>query len=372
MNQLQEHSIVHDLNIGLIGYGFAGATFHAPLIGAVPGLSLSHIASSRPEVAQRAHPKARIHADPQALIDSPEVDVVVIASPNESHHPLARQALLAGKHVVVDKPFTITVAEAEDLRALAASQGRLLSVFHNRRWDNDFLTVRQQIESGVLGELNTFISTLDRFRPEVRVRWREDGTVPGAGTLFDLGPHLIDQALLLFGAPRSVWADVGLQRAGASAPDYFHLVLRHAGSLRVILHAGSVVRLPGPRFAVHGRRGSFVKHGFDPQEDALRAGRAPGRADPSSGGAGPASGSAGWGLDAEADYGELVLDRDGVAVSTRVPTLAGAHHAYYRALREAIVHGAPSPVPVDDAVAVMRVIEAAQRSAAEGRVIHFQ
>ena len=358
MNPLQDHSTLADLNIGLIGYGFAGATFHAPLIGAVPGLALTHIASSRPEVAQRAHPQARIHADPLALIAAPEVDVVVIASPNDTHHPLARQALLAGKHVVVDKPFTITVAESQDLRALAGAQGRLLSVFHNRRWDNDFLTVRQQIESGVLGELNTFISTLDRFRPEVRVRWREDGTVPGAGTLFDLGPHLIDQALVLFGLPLSVSADVGPQRVGASAPDYFHLVLRYAGSLRVILHAGSVVRQPGPRFAVHGRFGSFVKHGFDPQEDALRAGRAPG--------------SPGWGLDADADHGELVLDRDGVALATRVPTLAGAHHAYYRGLREAIAHGAPPPVSADDAVAVMRVIEAAQRSAAEGRVIHFQ
>ncbi len=192
----------------------------------------------------------------------------------------------------------------------------------------------------------------------MRQRWREDGAVPGAGTLFDLGPHLIDQALLLFGMPVSVSADVGLQRVGASAPDYFHLVLRCAGSLRVVLHAGSVVRQPGPRFAVHGRFGSFVKHGFDPQEDALRAGRAPG--------------SAGWGLDAEADHGELVLDRDGVAVATRVPTQAGAHHAYYCGLREAVAHGAPSPVPVDDAVAVMRVIDAAQRSAAEGRVIPLQ
>ena len=348
---------MHPLNIGLIGYGFAGATFHAPLIGAVPGLSLSHIASSRPDVVRAAHSQAQVHADPQALIGAPDVDVVVIATPNDTHHPLARQALLAGKHVVVDKPFTLTVAEAEDLAQLARRQGRLLSVFHNRRWDNDFLTVRQQVGSGVLGELNTFISTLDRFRPEVRVRWREDGRVPGAGTLFDLGPHLIDQALLLFGRPLSVLADVGLQRAGASAPDYFHLVLAYHGGLRVILHAGSIARRPGPRFAVHGRLGSFVKHGFDPQEDALRAGRAPG--------------SAGWGLDAEADHGELVLDRDGAAVTTRVPTLAGAHHAYYRGLREAIVHGAPPPVTAEEGLDVMRVIEAAQRSAAEGRVIPF-
>lgn len=353
---------LHPLNIGLIGYGFAGATFHAPLIGAVPGLALAHIASSRPDAVHAVFPQARVHADPQALIDAPDVDVVVIATPNDTHHPLARQALLAGKHVVVDKPFTLTVAEAEDLVRLARQQGRLLSVFQNRRWDNDFLTVRQQIESGVLGEINTFISTLDRFRPEVRVRWREDGSVPGAGTLFDLGPHLIDQALLLFGMPRSVLADLGAQRTGASATDYFHLLLGYPGGLRVILHAGSVVRQPGPRFAVHGRLGSLVKHGFDPQEDALRAGRAPG--------SGP--GSSDWGLDAVSAYAELVLDREGAPVSTRVPTLAGAHHAYYRALREAIVHGAPPPVTADEAVNVMRVIEAAQRSAAEARVVPIE
>jgi scyllo-inositol 2-dehydrogenase (NADP+) len=357
-NQLQEGTALQHLNIGLIGYGFAGATFHAPLIGAVPGLALAHVASSRPDVVHAALPKARVHADPQALIDTPDVDVVVIATPNESHHPLARRALLAGKHVVVDKPFTLTVAEAEDLAQLARARGRLLSVFHNRRWDNDFLTVRQQIESGVLGEINTFISTLDRYRPAVRVRWREDGAVPGAGTLFDLGPHLIDQALLLFGMPRRVLADLGAQRTGASATDYFHLVLGYDGGLRVILHAGSVVRLPGPRFAVHGRLGSLVKHGFDPQEDALRAGRTPGDGD--------------WGLDAESAYAELVLDRDGAPVSTRAPTLAGAHHAYYRGLREAIVHGAPSPVTAEDGVAVMRVIEAAQRSAAEARMIPIE
>jgi len=348
---------VQDLNIGLIGYGFAGATFHAPLIGAVPGLVLAHVASSRPDLVRAAHPRAQVHADPQALIAAPELDVVVIATPNDSHHPLARDALLAGKHVVVDKPFTLTVAEAEDLAQLARRQGRLLSVFHNRRWDNDFLTVRQQVESGVLGEINTFISTLDRYRPAVRVRWREDGAVPGSGTLFDLGPHLIDQALLLFGRPLSVLADVGLQRHGASAPDYFHLVLAYGGGLRVILHGGSLVRQPGARFAVHGRLGSFVKHGFDPQEDALRAGLAPGQA--------------GWGLDAEPAYGELVLDREGAAVASRVPTLAGAHHAFYRGLREAIVNGAPPPVTAEEGVDVMRVIEAAQRSAAEGRLIPF-
>lgn len=348
---------MQDLNIGLIGYGFAGATFHAPLIGAVPGLTLAHVASSRPELVRAAHPRARVHADPQALIGAPDLDVVVIATPNDTHHPLARQALLAGKHVVVDKPFTLTVAEAEDLAQLAWHQGRLLSVFHNRRWDNDFLTVRQQLESGVLGEVHTFMSTLDRYRPEVRVRWREDGAVPGSGTLFDLGPHLIDQALLLFGRPLSVLADVAAQRHGASAIDYFHLVLGYGRGLRVILHSGMAVRQPGPRFAVHGRLGSFVKHGFDPQEDALRAGRAPG--------------DAGWGLDAEPAYGELVLDRDGAAASSRVPTQAGAHHAYYRGLREALVHGAPPPVTAEEAVDVMRVIEAAQRSAAEGRVIAF-
>lgn len=347
-----------NLNVGLIGYGFAGATFHAPLIGAVPGLSLAHVASSRPEAVRAALPHARVHADAQALLAAPDLDVVVIATPNATHAPLARQALLAGKHVVVDKPFTLGVADAEELAALAARQGRQLSVFQNRRWDNDFLTVREQIAAGVLGEVHTFISTLERFRPEVRQRWREDGATPGAGILFDLGPHLIDQALLLFGRPLDVMADAFAQRPGATAPDYFHIVLRYEGGLRAILHSGMLAREPGPRFIVHGRRGTLVKHGFDPQEDALRAGRRPG--------------SPGWGEDPESLYASLTVDQDGAPMHSRVPTVAGAHQAYYEGLHRALTEGEPLPVATAEAVDLMRVIEAARRSAAEGRAVAIE
>jgi scyllo-inositol 2-dehydrogenase (NADP+) len=349
---------LQNLNVGLVGYGFAGATFHAPLIRAVPGLSLAHVASSRPDAVRAAHPQAQVHADAQALLAAPDVDVVVVATPNATHAPLARQALRAGKHVVVDKPFTLTVAEATDLTQLAKTQGRVLSVFHNRRWDNDFLTVRQQIAAGVLGEVHTFFSTLDRYRPEVRKRWREDGAAPGSGTLFDLGPHLIDQALVLFGRPQGVTADTLAQRPGAGATDWFHLVLRYEGGLRAILHSGMLVREPGPRFAVHGRKASLVKHGFDPQEDALRAGQTPG---------GP-----GWGLEPESAYATLVTEQDGAPASTRLPTLAGAHQAYYAGLHRAITQGTALPVTADEAVDVMRVIEAAQRSAAEGRTVAIE
>ena len=349
---------MQNLNVGLIGYGFAGATFHAPLIAAVPGLTLAHVASSRPEAVRAAQPHVRVHADAQAMLAAPDLDVVVIATPNATHAPLARHALLAGQHVVVDKPFTLSLADAEELAALATRQGRRLSVFQNRRWDNDFLTVREQIASGVLGEVHTFISTLDRYRPEVRKRWREDGATPGAGILFDLGPHLIDQALVLFGRPLDVMADAFAQRPGATAPDYFHVVLRYGGGLRAILHSGMLAREPAPRFIVHGRRGTLVKHGFDPQEDALRAGRTP--REP------------GWGLDPETAYASVVVDHDGKPAPSRVPTLPGAHHAYYEALHRAITQGAPLPVTPSEAVNLMRVIEAAQRSALDGRTVPIE
>jgi scyllo-inositol 2-dehydrogenase (NADP+) len=358
MNAAQERAPLRNLNVGLVGYGFAGATFHAPLIGAVPGLTLAHVASSRADAVHAALGQVHVHADAPSLLAAPDVDVVVIATPNATHAPLAHQALLAGKHVVVDKPFTLTVAEAEALAQLAARQGRVLSVFHNRRWDNDFLTLCQQIDAGVLGEVHTFLSTLDRFRPEVRARWREDGAVPGSGTLFDLGPHLIDQALVLFGRPRDVMADTLAQRRGASAVDYFQLVLRYDSGLRAVLHSGMLARQPGPRFTVHGRQGTLVKHGFDPQEDALRAGRVPG--------------SPGWGLDPEPAYATLVIDQAGEPVTRRVATLAGAHHAYYEGLHRAITQGTPAPVTAGEAVNVMRVLEAAQRSAGEGRTVRIE
>jgi scyllo-inositol 2-dehydrogenase (NADP+) len=333
------------IRVGLIGYGLAGEVFHAPLIAAEPAMRLSMIATSRTEAAARTG--ARVAPSPEALLEDPDVDLVVIAAPNERHAPLAERALEAGKHVVVEKPFTVTTADADRLCGLARRRGLVLTVFQNRRFDGDFLTVRELAASGRLGKLYAFESRFDRFRPEPRARWKEQA-VPGGGTLYDLGAHLIDQAILLFGMPESIVADVSTQRPGAEAPDYFHLILRY-GAVRVVLRSGSVVSDPWPRFRLDGDRGSFVKTGLDPQEEQLKAGVRPG--DP------------GWGSEAPARYGEL-------SGGERIPTRPGCYERFYRELALSIGARDPAqdpPVSAASAADVIRVIEAALASEAEGR-----
>ncbi len=261
------------LRVGLLGYGYAGKTFHAPLLSAVPDLALVAVASSDPAKVHADWPGVAVHAAPADLIARDDIDLVVIATPNDTHHPLARDALRAGRHVVVDKPFTVTLDEARELVALAEHHGRVLSVFHNRRFDGDFLTLRQLVRDGALGRVVEMTSRHDRFRPEVRQRWREsDG--PGAGLWFDLGPHLVDQALQLFGPPRAITLALDRTRDGALADDWFACHLRY-DRLHVHLHAGMLVAASAPRLAVHGTAASFVKDGLDPQEDALKAGVRP-------------------------------------------------------------------------------------------------
>ncbi|HEY4078483.1 MAG TPA: oxidoreductase, partial [Rhizomicrobium sp.] len=227
-----------NIGVGLIGYGFAGKTFHTPLIQAVDGLALKAIASSDAAKVRKDFPGMTVYADPAALMLAEGVELVVIATPNTSHAPLARAALTAGRAVVIDKPFTLDMAEARDLIALAETQGKLLSVFHNRRWDSDFLAAKFGVESGVLGRVTHFESHIDRFRPEVRDRWRERAE-PGAGVWYDLAPHMIDQALVLFGLPQSVQADFLMQRPGAQAVDWAHAVLDYPHH-RVVLHASMI------------------------------------------------------------------------------------------------------------------------------------
>lgn len=346
---------MQQIRVGLIGYGISGAIFQAPLIATTEGLTLTRIASSDPAKVLRDFPEVAVVGNPAELINAPDIDLVVIATPNELHHNLAKQALQAGKHVVIEKPFTISVAEAQELIQIAQQRNLLLSVFHNRRWDGDFLTVRHCIESGMLGNINTYIAHFDRFRPDVRKRWRE-ADLPGAGNLYDLGSHLIDQALLLFGLPDSVSADIALQRTGAETADYFHLALAY-GTRRVILHSAAIVRGSGPHFQVHGSSGSFIKYGLDPQEDALRAGLRPG--------------AASWGLEPEAAYGELSLDRAGALVTEKIATLPGAYQVFYQEVVAAIAHGKPAPVSAHDALNVIKVIELAMQSNAEQRVVAF-
>ena len=345
------------LKVGLIGYGYAGKTFHAPLVAAVPGLHLAAVASSDAAKVHADWPDVAVHATPAELIARDDIDLVVIATPNDTHYPLARAALLAGRHVVVDKPFTVALDDARELVALARQRRRVLSVFHNRRWDGDFLTLRRLVADGALGRVVELNSRHDRFRPEVRRRWRESAG-PGAGLWFDLGPHLVDQALQLFGRPRAITLARDLTRDGALADDWFHASLRY-DRLHVHLHAGMLVAASAPRFAVHGTLGSFVKEGLDAQEDALKAGVRP-----------TWPPQAGWGVDTGRAT-RVTRAADGSALAVDVAMQPGAHQAFFAGVAEAIHERAPNPVPPEEALAVMELIELGIASAAQRRELEF-
>jgi predicted dehydrogenase len=350
---LEERRMSKALRVGIVGYGFATATFHAPLIAAVPGLELVAISSSDPAKVRAAWPALEVCDSADAMFARADIDLVVIPTPNETHYPLAAKALAAGKHVVVDKPFTLDAAQARDLIARASAAERVLSVFHNRRWDADFLTVQQVLASGELGRLTHFESHFDRYRPLVRARWRESGQ-PGSGLWYDLGAHLLDQTLRLFGVPQTIALDLAKQRDDAAADDWFHAVLRY-DSLRVILHASALVADLGPRFALHGTLGSFTKYGLDPQEDALKTGARPG--------------GEGWGLDSLP--GTLTLAGAEGLVERDVEGACGDYTRYYVGVRDAILGLAPNPVPASEALQVMQLIELGLSSATQGRVMQL-
>jgi predicted dehydrogenase len=329
--------------VALVGYGFSGKTFHAPLISAVPGLDLVAVSSGDSSKVRRDLPDVTVHPDPFDLVTASAIDLVVIATPNDSHAPLARAALLAGKHVVVDKPFTLDMSEARELITLAARQDRILSVFHNRRWDSDFLTVQRAIADGLAGNVSHFESHFDRFRPLVRDRWRERAG-PGSGVWFDLGPHLVDhQALRLFGLPDRVQANLARQRDGSATDDWAHIILDY-GERRIILHASMLVARRMHRFTVHGDAGSLVKRECDQQEQQLLAGMRPG--------------ASGWGED-----GDQLLVYDGDGKERLVPATAGDQRLYYAGIAAALRGTAKNPVPGIQALATMAVIEAAIESA---------
>ena len=335
------------IRVGLIGFGFVSKTFHAPLLEATDGYEITAVSSSRPADVAALVPDADVVSSPEALATHPDVDLVVIASPNETHAPLAELAMRAGRNVVVDKPFTITLVEARHLASLANKNDVLLSVFQNRRWDSDFLTIRNAIRDDLIGRVVLFESRIDRFRPEVRERWREVPG-PGAGLLYDLAPHLIDQTLLLFGIPDTVHATLAQQRRGAKTDDFFQLVLRY-GEMVAILSAGSLVSGGTARFAVHGDRASIVKQKPDIQEDQLRAGVIPGTKD--------------WGLDPD----DALVFEGATGDARAVQASRGDQRGYYVALRESLRGPAPNPVPPAQGATVMAIIEAALRSVAEGR-----
>ncbi|NTX54346.1 oxidoreductase [Myxococcus sp. CA039A] len=331
----------------MLGYGFAGKSFHAPLLRTVEGLSLRTVSSSRPDDVHADLPDVTVIPSARDAATHPDVDLVVVATPNETHVPLAEAALRAGKHVVVDKPFTITLAEARALSALAHERGRVLSVFHNRRWDSDFLALKALLTDGTLGRVTHVESRFDRFRPEVRQRWREQ-PVPGAGIWFDLGPHLVDQVLQLFGLPDTVVGMLAAHRDGAAVDDWCQVTLVYP-QRHVVLQASMLIAGGLPRFAVHGTRGSWLKYGMDTQADRLIAGELPGAAD--------------WGEDASP--GRFLVGGSSEARMTSTPR--GDYRQYYAGIRDAVRGTRRNPVTPLDAVAVAAVLEAAVLSSRTGR-----
>jgi len=338
------------LRVGLIGYGPAGSIFHAPVIAATDGLVLDTVVTSRPVPE---FPGVRIVTSADDLWPrAAELDLIVIASPNRTHVPLATAALRAGLAAVVDKPIAGTAVEARALATLAEERGLLLSVFQNRRWDSDFLTLRSLIEAGELGTVARFESRFERWRPQPKGGWRESGDPEEiGGLLYDLGSHLVDQALTLFGPAVQVYAELDLRRPGVQADDDSFVALTHAGGVRSHLWMSATTPLPGPRFRVLGSTAGYVKYGLDPQEAALRDGLRPG--------------SPTWGTEPPSAWGHL-----GAGDSSRpVPTLPGDYPAYYAAVTRALREGTPPPVTVAEAAATLDVLEAARVSAREGRTI---
>ena len=336
------------IRVALLGFGYAGRVFHAPLITATPGLALSVLGTHR-SAAETGYPEAEAVGDMLAAARHSEADLVVVATPNDTHAALAEAALMAGKHVVVDKPFTVSLAQARTLSVLASERRQVLSVFQNRRWDGDFLAVRAAVAGQMLGEVAELRSEMSRYRPEVRDRWRERAG-PGSGAWYDLGPPLVDQALMLFGPPAIVAADLRIQRRGGSSVDSFHAILGY-GRARVILSASLLAAAPAPRFVVRGTAASLTRLSWDPQEEQLAGGVKPG--------------SPGWGEDAE----PLILHQGDPPRVRQIPAPPGDYPAYYAAVRDAIAGGGEPPVTPAQACCVMAILEAGERSSAEGRVV---
>jgi scyllo-inositol 2-dehydrogenase (NADP+) len=346
------------VRVGLIGFGMAGQSFHAPVIRGVPGMELACILERKGTRAQEKYPEVRVARTLEELLNDRGIQLCVIATPNDSHFELARTCLVAGRDVVVDKPFAPTLAEAEKLVQLAADRGRLITVYQDRRWDGDFQTVKKLVESGRLGTVVEYECRYDRFRLEPKANaWRERADQPGAGVLFDLGPHVIDQALVLFGEPRAIRASAFCERETSRVDDSFDVCLEYP-RLRAMGRARIIAFAPGPHFLMHGTKGSFVKYGMDPQEARLRGENCPDGVD----------WGADWGEEAEELWGTLSLVGE---PSMKMKTERGDYRGFYANVRDAIEKKSPLEVTPQQALRTMRAVMLAHKSSRERRTVEW-
>jgi len=345
------------VRVGLIGFGLAGQAFHAPVIRGVPGMELACILERQGAKAKNKYPEVRVARTLDEMLSDKAIKLCVVATPNDSHFSYTKACLEAGRDVVVDKPFAPTLGEAEQLVRLAADRGRLVTVYQDRRWDGDFQTVKRLLKSGAVGAVAEYEARFDRFRLESKNVWRERADHPAAGVLWDLGPHLIDQALVLFGEPETIWAAAFCQRQDSKIDDSFDVHMEYS-RLRATLQARSIAYAPGPHLLIHGTEGSFVKYGMDPQEEILRSENCPD---------GPAWG-ADWGEEPEARWGTLSrVDGE----TSKVKTERGDYRGFYANVRDAMEKGSPLDVTPEQALGTMRGILLAHTSSREGRRVRW-
>lgn len=346
------------VRVGLIGFGLAGQAFHAPVIRGVQGMDLACIVERHTDNAKKRYPKVRVARSLEEMLSDKTIDLCVVGTPNDSHFSYTKACLEAGCHVVCDKPFTPTMAEAEELVRLAAERGRLLTVYQDRRWDGAFLTVKKLVTSGTLGEVAEYESRFDRFRLDAKQgAWREQASSAAAGVLWDLGPHLVDGALMLFGEPESICASAFCQRPTSVVDDAFDVIMEYP-RLRASLRARIVAYAPGPHLLVHGTKGSYIKSGMDPQEEILRSEKCPDGLD----------WGADWGEDLESHWGTLSLTTGEVR---KVKTERGDYRGFYANVRDAIEKKATLDVTPDQALRTMRGVLLAHKSSREGRRVKW-
>ena len=345
------------IRVGVVGYGLGGSTFHAPLVAATPGLELVAIATSNAERVAKAkarYPATHLYNNIEQMLAGEPLDLVVVSTPHATHAPYARMALEHGSHVVVDKPFATTSAEARDLAAMAKQHGRLAIPFQNRRWDNEILTVQKLIRDGALGDVQRYESRYERWRPNPKARWMEPGAGErGEGVLGDLTVHLVDQALLLFGPARRVYAELVTQNPLVHVVDDAFIAITHKSGVISHLFTSPNVAILGPRLTVLGSKGAYVKNGIDPQEEALLAGGTPG--------------SHGWGEEPESSWGKVGAGDD-VRLQRSEP---GNYLKFYEGVVHAIRDGAAPPVTAEQGIAMMELLDAARLSAREHRVVEL-
>ncbi len=339
------------IRTALVGYGSVGEKMHGPLISVCEDLELVAVVERNQERSIEKYPQVTVFKSLEALLEADAADLIVIVTPNEFHFPYAKMALEAGKHVVVDKPVTVHSQDARILHQIAEEKGLVLSVFQNRRWDGDIQTIEKLLHEGTLGRIVHFESHFDRFRPQLADNWREKD-VPGNGITFDLGTHLIDQTIMLFGKPKWVYAEILKQRKGAVADDFFDITLMYEG-MKARLTASVMVNAPLPKFLVLGERGSYVKYGLDVQEKAFKSGQIPGGAN--------------WGLEDADSWGSLHLENGIVSY----PTERGDYRHFYQNLADTILGQGSLKVKMEQAILVLEIIESAFLSNKEGRRINL-